>query len=109
MPVSTNQQAAQTNPLESSKPEDTKCKQDVVVIEKPCDKPGGVSNSDKWIIAAILALIFVLLASPFIFGITNWIFKRIGIPTQSKHGKPTMAGLVIHGVVFFIIVRLLMH
>jgi len=115
MPLSPEQAQLSTNDAVKNndavkKSEDcSRCKEEVVVIEKPCDKPGGVSNADKWIIAAILALIFAFLASTIAFGVTNWFFKRIGIPTQNKHGKPTIAGLIIHGILFFIIVRLLMH
>jgi hypothetical protein len=82
---------------------------DVVVIEKPCERSGGVSNTDKWIIAAILAVIFIVLVSPLAFGITNWLFRRIGVPTVSKHGRPTLFGIVLHGAIAFVIFRLLMH
>ena len=82
---------------------------DVVVVEKPCDRVTGVSNMDKWIIAAIIAVIFVLLASPFAFRLTNWLFAKIGMPTVTKGGQPTISGLLVHAVVFFIIIRLLMH
>lgn len=82
---------------------------DVVVVEKPCDRQGGVSNTDKWIISAIIAVIFIILASPFTFKITNWIFSYINLPTITKEGKPTFFGLIIHGIIFFLVIRLLMH
>jgi len=82
---------------------------DVVVVEKPCDRATGVSNMDKWIIAAIIAIIFILLASVWAFWGSNFLFSKLGLPTVTKHGKPTLVGLVVHAIVFVIIVRLLMH
>lgn len=88
---------------------DDKPTSDIVVVEKNCDYTGGVSNTDKWIIAAIIGIIFILLASPFLFNLTNYVCRPLGVPTRNPQGKPTVAGLVIHGIIFVLIVRLLMH
>jgi uncharacterized protein YecA (UPF0149 family) len=85
------------------------CKSEVVVIEKPCDRPGGISNADKWIIAAIIAVLFALLACPQAFTLSNWLFARFGLPTTSKEGRPTAFGVILHAIVFFLVIRLLMH
>jgi hypothetical protein len=82
---------------------------DVVVIEKPCDRASGVSNGDKWIIAAIIAVIFVVLACPLAFRVTNWLVSPLCVSTVSKDGRPTWVGLLVHGLIFFFAIRLLMH
>jgi hypothetical protein len=82
---------------------------DVVVVEKPCDRVTGVSNMDKWIIAGIIGVLFILLASSWAFMASNFVFSKLGMPTVTKHGRPTIIGLVLHAIIFVIIVRLLMH
>src|SRR5574338_613244 len=64
---------------------------EVVVVEKSCGKSGGVSNSDKWIIAIIIGIIVFILFSPFFFKLTNYIFRGFGLPTCRPDGKPTIA------------------
>lgn len=98
-----------TNGAVSGQPETKKCDSEVVVVEKPCDKAGGVSNIDKWIIAGILAAVFILLVLPWTFRLTNVVVGWIGFKTVDKKGRPTIAGIIIHAVIFFLIVRLLMH
>jgi hypothetical protein len=88
---------------------DERTTSDVVIVEKNCDHAGGVSNTDKWIIAAILGAIFVLLASPFFFSIINYFLKPLGFPATDEGRKPTVVGLIVAAIVFFLIVRLLMH
>jgi hypothetical protein len=87
----------------------SRCTGEVVVVEKPCDRAGGVSNVDKWIIAAIIAVIFIVLACPLAFRLTNALFSPLGFPTSSKKGRPTLLGLFVHAVIFFVVIRLLMH
>lgn len=66
-----------------------------------------VTSRDKWVISIISGLLFLLIASPFLFGVVNEITSKFGIPVITN-GCPNMAGLVIHSIVFILIVRLLM-
>lgn len=86
------------------------CKpQEVVVVQASCNKMSGTSNLDKWIIAVLIGIIFAIIASPFLFRVTNAIFKRLGFPTVDNNGVPNMFGIVLHTVILIILIRLLMH
>lgn len=82
---------------------------EIVVVEKPCEKNGGVTNKDKWIIAIIIGLLVFIIFSTFFFRLTNYLFKGFGLPTCDATGKPTLAGLIIHSILVVILVRILMH
>lgn len=72
-----------------------------------CDKP--YTNRDKWIVSLISGLLFMLIASPFLFASMNQLTNMIGLTISSSDGCPNMAGLIIHGLVFVCIVRLMMR
>ncbi len=75
---------------------------------KACEKL--YTNKDKWLVAVLAALLFLLIASPWAYRVTNSIFEGIGLKTaQTKDGCPTGTGQLIHGVVFLLIVRALMR
>lgn len=82
---------------------------EVVVVKSSCDKMSGTSNLDKWIIAVLIGIIFAIIASPFMFRITNFFFKKLGFPTVDSNGVPNLFGLVLHAGVFIVVIRLLMH
>lgn len=93
----------------STQEEQQQPKAEIVVVEKSCGKTGGVSNSDKWVIAIIIGIIFFILATSFLFRCSNYIFRGFGLPTCTPSGKPTIAGLIIHAIIFIVLVRILMH
>ena len=72
-----------------------------------CEKP--YTNRDKWIVSLISGLLFMLIASPFLFATMNQLTETFGLNIASKDGCPNMAGLILHTVVFVIIVRLMMR
>lgn len=72
-----------------------------------CSK--AVTSKDKWIISIISGLLFLLIASPFLFTTVNDITRRLGLIVSSASGCPTTSGLLLHSLVFVIIVRLLMR
>lgn len=84
-------------------------KSEVIVVEKQCGKTGGITNSDKWVIAIIIGIIVLILFSPFFFRLTNYLFRGFGLPTCTPDGKPTIAGLIIHTILLIVLVRILMH
>jgi hypothetical protein len=63
----------------------------------------AISLVHKIIIALIAAVVFFLISAPFTYNITNKIIK-----TKDSKGCPSMQGIIIHSVVFFIIIFLLL-
>jgi len=63
-----------------------------------CSKLYG--NKDKWIVSIVLGLLFVLLSLPFLYNITNRF--------TNSFGTPSYMGIIIHGIIFVLIVRLLL-
>ncbi|BAU80234.1 hypothetical protein A9K97_gp117 [Tokyovirus A1] len=73
-----------------------------------CVKP--YTSKDKWIVSAIAGVLFLIVASPFLFKIMNGLTGIFGISIADPDtGAPNLLGLVLHGVVFMLIVRLLMN
>ena len=66
---------------------------------------------DKWIVAIIAGLLFLLISSPFFFSIINKFtsFAFFGLNTTDSSGAPNLIGLVLHSLIFIIIVRTLMR
>ena len=67
------------------------------------------SSKDKWIISIISGLLFLLIASPYLYSLTNVITTSIGMITAAPGGCPNIAGLIVHAIMFMFIVRLLMR
>jgi hypothetical protein len=65
-------------------------------------------NSKKWLISLYSALLFIVIASPFVYGLVNSVTSLIGINIASESGCPNALGLIIHSVVFLLIVRISM-
>ncbi len=66
------------------------------------------TNWQKWLSAILIGLLFILIASPFAFGVTGGLFTSLGTGPLTRGGGPTWLGLIIHGIVFTLIARLLM-
>lgn len=67
------------------------------------------SDKDKWIVAIIAGLLFLLLASPFMYSLVNQVTKAVGMATADAKGCANGAGLLLHALIFLLIVRLLMR
>ena len=63
------------------------------------------SENQKWMVITILAVLFIILASPASYKLT----KRLGLKSTTSNGCPTKLGLVLHGVVFALLVRATME
>jgi len=71
------------------------------------DKP--LTEQSKWFISSIAALIFMVVASPFMFTLTEQIINRLGLEIETiTNGCPNLNGLLIHTVVFAILIRISM-
>ena len=67
----------------------------------------SLTETQKWVISLYTALLFLLIASPLMFKITNSVTNLIGWET-SENGCPNVGGLVLHSAVFLVLVRGLM-
>jgi len=66
------------------------------------------TNLSMWRISLYSALLFVVIASPFMYGLVNSVTSLIGLEIASKSGCPNTVGLVLHSLVFLLIVRISM-
>lgn len=66
------------------------------------------TNWQKWVSAILIGLLFALIASPFVFRLTNNLFTSLGTGPLTTGGGPTWLGLIIHAIIFTLIARLLM-
>lgn len=66
-----------------------------------------LTEGQKWLVSLYAALVFLLIASPFMYRLTGQVTERLGLET-SNDGCPNLIGLVMHAVVFLLLMRLLM-
>ena len=64
-------------------------------------------SGKKWYLSLVAGLLFLIIAAPFTFRLTDSLFGLFGLHVV-EDGCPTIAGLLIHTVVFILITRLLM-
>ena len=67
----------------------------------------SLTEGEKWMISLWSGLLFLIVASPFMYGFTGVIVGKIGIKT-SENGCPYIIGLIIHAIVFAILIRIMM-
>ena len=72
-----------------------------------CNKP--YTPKDKWIVSIIAGLLFLLIASPFLFSMVNNLTSSFGMTISSKEGCPNLGGLLLHSIIFMLVVKLLMR
>ena len=75
-------------------------------MPQQCNKP--YTSKDKWIVSIIAGLLFLLIASPFLFNAVNSVTSSFGLIIANS-GCPNLGGLLLHAIVFMLIVRLLMR
>lgn len=70
----------------------------------------NLSNSQRWLISLIVGLLFIIIASPMLFKGVDYLISKLGLGhIASRDGLPFSSGLIIHGIVFFLIIRLFME
>ena len=62
------------------------------------------SSAQKWKIALFSAVIFLIIASPFMYRLTSRLFGVLGVQT-AEDGCPALSGLLLHAAVFLLITR----
>lgn len=73
------------------------------------DSEKPYSSKDKWIVAIIGGLLFMLISSPFLYGAVDALTSSFGAPVSDSQGCPNLGGLILHTAIFVLIVRLLMR
>lgn len=66
------------------------------------------TSADKWVASLISGLLFLLLASPYAYALTNSA-GVITTSTSENGGCPNLTGLLIHAAFFTLLIRLLMN
>jgi hypothetical protein len=72
-----------------------------------CDKP--YTSDDKWTAALLSGLLFLIVASPYTYSFTNGVAKAAGFDISDVAGCPNAAGLIAHGIIFALLLRLIMN
>ena len=52
--------------------------------------------------AVLASVLFLIISAPFMYKITNSIFGRV-LRLSDDSGRPTVAGLVVHTLVFYVL------
>jgi len=77
-------------------------------MSRKCQKHKPYTYKDKWIVSIMGGLLFLLLASPVLYSIVNSTTSSFGLIT-ANNGCPNISGLLLHGFLFALIIRLLMR
>lgn len=67
-----------------------------------------LTNQQKWIVAIFTGILFAIISSPLVYGVTNKLFASLNVGPLTTAGGPTTTGLLIHTVVFILVSRLVM-
>jgi hypothetical protein len=67
-----------------------------------------ITEKGKWMISLYTAIVFIILASHFAFKLVNRATILLGFSIADDSGCPNLYGLLLHGFVFFIVIRLMM-
>lgn len=62
-------------------------------------------NLEKWRYSLYSAIVFILLSLPITYKLTSHVIPAI----TTKNGCPSILGVVVHGVVFLLVIRLMMN
>lgn len=58
-----------------------------------------------WKLTIVLALLFLLFASPILYKLVNTIIAKVTGKTTATDGCPKLSGLIIHALLFAIVTR----
>ncbi len=65
-------------------------------------------SEKKWVYTLMTTLLFLLIAHPATYQMTNSLFRGV-FRVANKAGCPTMAGFLLHALVFTILLRWMME
>ena len=67
-----------------------------------------ITSKDKWMISFYTIIVFFILINPFTFMLVNKLTMLLGLEIASENGSPNIWGMLLHGFIFFLIIRLMM-
>ncbi len=66
------------------------------------------TNSQKWWFSLLVGLLFIIFACSIAYQFTNAISTSLSGPATFNNGGSTWFGLIIHGILFFLLIRLIL-
>lgn len=66
------------------------------------------TSLDRWGVALMMGVLFMILASPYVYDFTNSLAQKAGFQLANVYGCPTVLGIIVHAAVFALVVKLLM-
>ena len=68
-----------------------------------------LTSVNKWMISFYTFIAVLIIMNPYTFKLVNWVtVKLLQFPIANESGCPNGYGLVLHGIVFLVLIRLLM-
>ena len=67
------------------------------------------TSQDKWTVSVFAGLLAAFIFAPFLFKLTNRLTKSMGFQVADADGCPNITGLILHGIVFALVIRVLMR
>ena len=68
-----------------------------------------LTSENKWLISFYTFIAVLIIMNPYTFKLVNWVtVKLLQFPIANESGCPNGYGLVLHGIVFLVLIRLLM-
>ena len=64
--------------------------------------------TQKWWIAFLVGVLFAIISSNFLYGVTDEISRSLGLPEMYCGGGATGYGLLVHTLIFIVVVRILL-
>ena len=65
-------------------------------------------SAEKWVLALVAGILFVIIASPMLFKGTDYLLEKLKIHVVDASGKPSIVGLLIHGLIFVLLFRVIL-
>jgi hypothetical protein len=79
----------------------------LLLQQRPDD---AYTSKDKWIVSIVGGVLFLLLASPFLYSVVDGTSEYLfGLNLADSSGCPNTSGLVVHFLAFVAVVRILMR
>jgi hypothetical protein len=72
------------------------------------DEYKQLTSVNKWMISFYTFIVVLIIMNPYTFNIVNWVTVKLGFPIANSNGCPNGYGLILHGIVFLLLIRLLM-
>lgn len=69
----------------------------------------SLTNNQKWSVALVVSVCFIIVVSPIVLGVLSKVGNIVGINMLTSGGCVSLIGMLVQVVLFFLIIRLVMH